>query len=399
MSGMLLGLLNSFAFDYIARQKVGNTHISYFIIYQLPTLCPAWFSRRGGWSEKQTVSEWLLPRILELTYTAWDLEAFAQGCGWSGPPFRWDQERRFLLRCELDAAFFHLYLGHEDEWKKKTEALTKAFPTPRDAISYIMDTFPIVKRKDEEKYNGDYRTKRVILEIYDAMSEAIRTELPYQTKLDPLPADPRCCHPKRKIGILAFGSLINDPGKEIASKLAFRIKTETPFPVEYGRLSGMTRGGAPTLVPHEAGKPVKAEVLVLDESVSSNEARDMLWRRECDKIGSGETYVERHYPNSVLVRTITDNPWVDNVHYTEVHAEGKIAKPAAADLARSAIESLAKAEPGKDGITYLMNNIASGIVTPLTKPYETEILKQTNTNSLPEALAKAKNHQFQEITI
>ena len=37
--------------------------------------------------------------------------ARACDCGWSGPPFRWDEERRFLLRCELDAAFFHLYLG------------------------------------------------------------------------------------------------------------------------------------------------------------------------------------------------------------------------------------------------------------------------------------------------
>ncbi len=33
-----------------------------------------------------------------------------------------------------------------------------------------MDTFPI-----EERLDGDYRTKRVILEIYDAMAEAIRT--------------------------------------------------------------------------------------------------------------------------------------------------------------------------------------------------------------------------------
>jgi hypothetical protein len=33
----------------------------------------------------------------------------------------------------------------------------------RAAVAYIMDTFPIVKRKDEAKWNGDYRTKRVIL--------------------------------------------------------------------------------------------------------------------------------------------------------------------------------------------------------------------------------------------
>ena len=68
--------------------------------------------------------------------------------------------------------------------------LKASFPTPRDAVAYIMDTFPIVRRKDEEKYNGDYRTKRVILEIYDAMAEAIRTGQPYQTRLDPPPGPP-----------------------------------------------------------------------------------------------------------------------------------------------------------------------------------------------------------------
>jgi hypothetical protein len=58
-----------------------------------------------------------------------------------------------------------------------------------------MDTFPIVKRKDEEKSDGDYRTKRTILEIYDALGEAVRTGTPYQTRLNPPPPDPRCCHP------------------------------------------------------------------------------------------------------------------------------------------------------------------------------------------------------------
>ena len=118
---------------------------------------------------------WLLPRILELTYTAWDLAPFARDCGYDGPPFRWDDARRFLLRCELDAAFFHLY------------------GINRDDAAYILDTFPVVRKKDEARH-GEYRTKRVILEIYDRMAEAIRTGVPYQTLLDPPPADPRVAH-------------------------------------------------------------------------------------------------------------------------------------------------------------------------------------------------------------
>jgi len=61
-----------------------------------------------------------------------------------------------------------------------------------------MDTFPIVQRKNEEKW-GDYRTKRVILETYDALAESIQTGQPYQTRLDPPPADPRFCHPPREV--------------------------------------------------------------------------------------------------------------------------------------------------------------------------------------------------------
>ena len=101
------------------------------------------FGEPCSWSGgASSIVVWLLPRVLELTYTAWDLEPFAQDCGWPGPPFRWDEERRFLLRCELDAAFFHLYLPAEanGDWRPadgETAAdlarLKTSFPTPREA--------------------------------------------------------------------------------------------------------------------------------------------------------------------------------------------------------------------------------------------------------------------------
>ena len=75
--------------------------------------------------------------------------------------------------------------------------LLSPYGIARDHVDYIMETFPIVKRKDEQKY-GEYRTKRVILEIYDAIAEAIRTGKSYQTRLDPPPADPRIAHPLRE---------------------------------------------------------------------------------------------------------------------------------------------------------------------------------------------------------
>jgi hypothetical protein len=170
--------LCSFALDYAARQKVGGMHVTYGLLKQFPVLAPGHLRAKASWDRSRTVCEWALGRVLELTFTAWDLGGFASDVGYIGPPFRWDPERRFLLRAELNAAFFHLYgISHDD-------------------ADYILETFPIVKKNDE-KAHGEYRTKHVILEIYDAMAEAIRTGKPFQTRLDPPPADPRVAHPPR----------------------------------------------------------------------------------------------------------------------------------------------------------------------------------------------------------
>jgi hypothetical protein len=64
-----------------------------------------------------------------------------------------------------------------------------------------METFPIVKRKDEKQY-GEYRTKRVILEIYDEMKRVMETGEPYRTRLEPPPADPSVAHaPRERVDI------------------------------------------------------------------------------------------------------------------------------------------------------------------------------------------------------
>jgi hypothetical protein len=143
--------MSAFVVDYVARQKVGGLHLNYFYVTQLPVLSPSTYHQSCPWPPGQTLKDWILPRVLELVYTAHDLEPFARDCGYSGPPFQWDEERRFRLRCELDAAFFHLYgIGRKD-------------------MEYIMETFPIVKRHDEKRW-GEYRTKRVVGEAYDTLN-------------------------------------------------------------------------------------------------------------------------------------------------------------------------------------------------------------------------------------
>jgi len=201
-----VGCMNSFVLDFVARQKLAGPNLNFFIKRQLAVPSRLVFDSNCSWSPLEITKSWIDKRVLELTYTTWDLQSFAQSYAHLGAPFRWDEERRFLLRCEQDAAFFHLYLPAESngDWRpaegetaEDLPRLKAIFPIPRDAVAYIMDTFPIVKRRDEEKY-GAYRTKDTILEIYDAMIDAIRTGKPYQTRLDPPPADPRCCHPARE---------------------------------------------------------------------------------------------------------------------------------------------------------------------------------------------------------
>jgi N-6 DNA Methylase len=189
LTACLCANLSSFCLDYQARQKVGGVHLNFFVVAQLPVLPPSVYETSCPWSRSEHNSEWLQSRVLELVFTSWDLEPFARDGGFDGPPFRWNQERRFQLRCELDAAFFHLYLGSEEEWRREPESLTKYFPKPRDAVAYIMDTFPIVKRKDDEKF-GSYRTKDTILKIYDDLAESERTSQRYVSPLNPSPGPP-----------------------------------------------------------------------------------------------------------------------------------------------------------------------------------------------------------------
>ena len=158
--------LSSIAFDYFARQKVGGLHLTYFTIRQLPALSPKEYAAPTPWCQSVQIRDWLLSRVLELTYTAWNLKAFAEDCGDDGPPFIWNALRRYRLRCEIDAAYFHLY------------------GISRDDTAYILDTFQVFARS-EEREHGEYRTKRVVLETYDALAAAAAQGIPYDAPLGP----------------------------------------------------------------------------------------------------------------------------------------------------------------------------------------------------------------------
>ncbi|MFG2582031.1 Eco57I restriction-modification methylase domain-containing protein [Streptomyces malaysiensis] len=162
-AALLQACMSSFVFDYVIRQKIAGTHLTYGYLYQLP------IPQRNDFQAAFGGTQWFTARVVELAYTSRDMSDFAEDLGYQGAPFRWDEERRELLRAELDAALFHLY------------------GVSRADAEYLMDTFPVVKREDEALHGGAYRTKDLILGIYDRMTEARETGRAYQTVLDPPP--------------------------------------------------------------------------------------------------------------------------------------------------------------------------------------------------------------------
>jgi len=191
------------------------------------------------------------------------------------------------------------------------------------------------------------------------------------------------------VGILAYGSLLSDPGKEIAARQVGTIDdVETPFPVEFARSSD-SRGGAPTLIPVEnGGAKVRGRIILVD--ASTEEAMDILYRREIHQVGSGKAYKEPKPDrrNRVRVKIL---PHFYGVETLYADLPSNIATVTAEVLARLAIESVARAETGKDGITYLIAAKAHGIRTALFDVYEKEVLRITEAASLDDALQRLRS--------
>jgi hypothetical protein len=151
---LLHGLWSSTVFDYVARQKLSGLNMNYYIVKQLACPSPAKFNNATPWQQSEPLETWLRPYVLELAYTSHRIRPYAQDLGDDGPPFRWDPERRALLRADLDAGFIHVY------------------GLDRDEAEHVLDSFSVVRKYDERDF-GEYRTKRLVFEAYDRMAEAI----------------------------------------------------------------------------------------------------------------------------------------------------------------------------------------------------------------------------------
>ncbi|WIV99689.1 N-6 DNA methylase [Kinneretia aquatilis] len=150
----------SLVHDFVARQKVGGTHLKYHVKKQLVNLPPDRYT--------DTDLAFIVPRVLELTYTAHDLQAWGQDLAAYDPrpeaergkPFAWAPERRAQLRAELDAYYARLYGLTRDELRYILD--------PKDVMGadYPSETFRVLKESEIRTY-GEYRTRRLVLEAWD----------------------------------------------------------------------------------------------------------------------------------------------------------------------------------------------------------------------------------------
>jgi hypothetical protein len=149
----------------------------------------------------------ITPRVVELTYTAWDLRAFAADMGMDGAPFRWDEGRRAVMRAELDAVYARLYGLHR---KQLRYILDPHALTAREIATLVTDdtedapdaprvegfpgeTFRVLKDRETRQY-GDYRTGRLVLEAWDRLARCGWDLAGYASPLDVPPGDARARH-------------------------------------------------------------------------------------------------------------------------------------------------------------------------------------------------------------
>ena len=159
-----LAALSSIPCDYAIRQK--GIRMYKYIVQQAPVPTPPAEGDPTPWDD-DALLDFVVPRVVELTVTSNEMIPFAADCDLPGTAFRWDPDRRAILQAELDALFAHVYGLDETQ------------------LAWILDTFRVLRENEEKEPArggfGEFRTKRLVLERYDAMTKAIERREPYQS--------------------------------------------------------------------------------------------------------------------------------------------------------------------------------------------------------------------------
>ncbi len=159
-------MYNSLVFDYLLRGKLSQPSIPQGTFEQVHVV------PRERISADDAIK--LGSRILELTFTAVDLQAFyadviSENPTWDtrinpdhGQPWRWDPDRRPILRAELDAIYARLYGLTRDDLRYILD--------PKEVMGedYPSESFRVLKDK-EVRQLGEFRTRRLVLDAWDRM--------------------------------------------------------------------------------------------------------------------------------------------------------------------------------------------------------------------------------------
>lgn len=148
--------LNSIVTDYTARNSVAGLHLTYGYLKQFAVFGPDFYT--------EPRVAFITPKVLELTYTSHSLAPFARDLGHYGPPFAWDEDRRALLRADLDAFYARAYGLTREELRYILD------PADVKGSDYPSETFRVLKEK-EIRQHGEYRTRRLVLEAWDRMEQ------------------------------------------------------------------------------------------------------------------------------------------------------------------------------------------------------------------------------------
>lgn len=294
-----LGNLLSLTFDYIARQKIGGTSLTYFYFKQFPVLPPEFYT--------ETDLDFIVSRVLELTYTAHDMQPWAQDLGYNGPPFSFDPDRRAILRAELDAWYARAYGLTRDELRYILD--------PADVMGddYPSETFRVLKNSELREF-GEYRTGRLVLREFDRMALA---------------------DAEKK----TFGSLlVSPPGQKTPA-------TYSPLGVIRDEMDARLAGLMLSMIKESSSLPRKQLDLALtvaqmSDSASSqlaNEVTDMLdkYRNlsvfDTDRVGRSQILL-RYFENTGVIRFEQKGAWI-TVAPTAIMPDGIIFEPDMKEIA------------------------------------------------------------------
>jgi len=243
-----LAMMSALTVDFVVRQKLGGTNMNFFYVKQFPILAPRQFT---------TVDQdFIVPRVLELTYTSNSMKPLAEELGYDGVPFAWSDDRRALLRAELDAKIASLYGLTRDQLRYILDPADVYRP------DYPSETFRVLKNNDITKY-GEYRTAKLVLQAFDQLTAGTLT-----TEVVCIDKDTLDIRTSTRLADGAWARPRTDQRGETGATLVALLKVlSAPTPTRQVRLAAILALEPRLLVSHlDRGQSVEWKRLIGDEA-------------------------------------------------------------------------------------------------------------------------------------